>query len=82
VLFLKFGDSALGFELRVYVNQMKDRLVTISELHQTIIKEFRRKGIEIAYPQMDLHIRDVSAASWASSGAPPSTDRADPRPAG
>ena len=82
VLFLKFGDSALNFELRVYVNQMKDRLITISELHQTIIKEFRRKSIEIAYPQMDLHIRDVAAGSCGSSVPLPSTDRADPRPAG
>ncbi len=81
VLFLKFGDSALSFELRVYVNQMKDRLVTISELHQTIIKEFRRRGIEIAYPQMDLHIRDVAAGSEAWSGPPPPKDQPDPNPA-
>ncbi|AHE99434.1 mechanosensitive ion channel domain-containing protein [Thioalkalivibrio paradoxus] len=65
VLFLKFGDSALSFEMRVYVDQLKDRLVTISELHQTIIREFRSKGIEIAYPQMDLHIRDVAPMARA-----------------
>jgi potassium-dependent mechanosensitive channel len=70
VLFLHFGDSALNFELRVYVGQMKDRLATISELHQTIIKEFRRKGIEIAYPQMDLHVRDLPAAKRAGTGNP------------
>ncbi|TVP81375.1 mechanosensitive ion channel domain-containing protein [Thioalkalivibrio sp.] len=81
VLFLKFGDSALSFELRIYVNQMKDRLVTISALHQTIIKEFRRKGIEIAYPQMDLHIRDVAPGAGAASSPAPSPDRTDPRPA-
>jgi potassium efflux system protein len=81
VLFLKFGDSSLSFELRIYVNQMKDRLVTISELHQTIIKEFRRKGIEIAYPQMDLHIRDVAAEAGAPSGFVPSSDPGTQRPA-
>ncbi len=83
VLFLKFGDSALNFELRTYVNQMKDRLVTISDLHQTIIKEFRSKGIEIAYPQMDLHIRDVAAGGdpVASSAPPQAPASTDPRPA-
>jgi potassium-dependent mechanosensitive channel len=70
VLFLHFGDSALSFELRVYVNQMKDRLVTVSELHRTIIKEFRKKGIEIAFPQMDLHIRDVASEKGNESGGP------------
>jgi potassium-dependent mechanosensitive channel len=66
VLFLKFADSALNFELRVYVSQLKDRLITTSELHQTIIKEFRRKGIEIAYPQMDLHIRHMTPLTPAA----------------
>lgn len=65
VFFLKFGDSSLSFELRVYVSQLKERLITTSELHQTIIKEFRRKGIEIAYPQMDLHIRDLAPMARA-----------------
>ncbi|MCG5497027.1 MULTISPECIES: mechanosensitive ion channel domain-containing protein [Ectothiorhodospira] len=67
VFFLKFGDSALTFELRVYVCQLRERLVTISELHTTIIKRFRQEGIEIAYPQMDLHIRDM--APLAATGA-------------
>jgi potassium-dependent mechanosensitive channel len=58
-LFLKFGDSALQFELRAYVAQLRDRLTTTSDLHRAIIKEFRELGIEIAFPQMDLHIRDV-----------------------
>ncbi len=58
VFFLRFGDSALSFELRVYVCVLSDRLVTTSELHTAIIKRFRSEGIAIAYPQMDLHIRD------------------------
>ena len=53
------ADNALKFELRVYVSQMKERLLTKSELLVAIIKNFREAGIEIAYPQMDLHIRDL-----------------------
>jgi potassium-dependent mechanosensitive channel len=55
--------------------------VTISELHQAIIKEFRNKGIEIAYPQMDLHIRDVAPrrrAEPARREVPP--EPGEPRP--
>ena len=58
--FLQFGDSALTFELRVYVNQLRDRIPMTSELHTAIIKRFRKEGIEIAFPQMDLHIRDMA----------------------
>ena len=34
----------------------------ISELHRAIVKLFRERGIEIAFPQMDLHVRDVPSA--------------------
>ena len=68
VLFLSFGDSTLNFELRIYVSQMKERLVTVSDLHRAIIREFRKKGIEIAYPQMDLHVRDMVPITRAEAG--------------
>lgn len=65
VYFLNFADSSLSFELRVYVSQMRDRLVTSSELHTQILKAFRKEGIEIAFPQMDLHIRDMPERAYA-----------------
>ncbi len=65
VYFLSFADSALSFELRVYVSQMSDRLVTTSELHTQILKAFRKEGIEISFPQMDLHIRDMPERALA-----------------
>ena len=82
VFFLKFGDSALNFELRVYVSQLKDRLSTISELHQTIIREFRQKGIEIAYPQMDLHVRDMAPTARTGTRDEPGRDGPDTQPTG
>lgn len=71
VFFLRFGDSSLSFELRVFVNQLRDRLQTISELHRTIIRLFRERGVEIAFPQMDLHIRDIPAAMQRQTTAMP-----------
>lgn len=61
ILFMGFGDSSLNVELRVYIAQIADYLRTISELHCTIDREFRKAGIEIAFPQRDLHVRSIRA---------------------
>jgi small-conductance mechanosensitive channel len=59
VLFLSFGQSSLDFELRVWVLDAEDRLSVRSALHQVIDRRFREAGIEIAFPQQDLHLRSV-----------------------
>ena len=45
-----FGDNALNFVLRCYLPNLENRLVTITELHTTIDKAFRKAGITIAFP--------------------------------
>jgi len=57
VLYLNFGESALEFELRVWVLDADNWLVVSSELHQEIDRRFRKAKIEIAFPQRDLHLR-------------------------
>ncbi len=58
VRFMEFGDSSLNLELRAWstsaVNR-KGRL--ISALNFAIYDKFREQGIEIPFPQRDLHIR-------------------------
>jgi potassium efflux system protein len=51
-----FGDNALNFLLRCYLPNLDNRLVTITELHTTIDKAFRKAGITIAFPQRDVHL--------------------------
>ncbi|MCS6897697.1 MAG: mechanosensitive ion channel [Nitrospira sp.] len=59
VLFQEFGDSALHFILRVWTRDYTDRPgVLRSELNYAISRKFREHGIEIPYPQRDLHIKD------------------------
>ena len=58
-LFLAFGDSSLDFELRVWVADFNDRRSVLSELNQEINNEFADAGIEIPFPQTDLHLRTV-----------------------
>jgi potassium efflux system protein len=57
--FIAFGDSALNFELRVFVATLGDRLLVQSELLREIVRLFAEHQIEIAFPQMDLHVRDL-----------------------
>ncbi len=63
VLFMAFGDSALEFELWVYIHNIDDRFLVNSDLNFAIDQAFREAGIEIPFPQRDLHIRD-----WPSPG--------------
>lgn len=58
-LFLAFGASSLDFELRVWIPDFAEGLVVRSELNQDIEAEFDLAGIEIPFPQTDLHLRSI-----------------------
>jgi potassium efflux system protein len=60
--FLAFGASALDFELRVFFKDMEDWMAGRHELHVAIYEAFREAGIEIAFPQQDIHIRSIDGA--------------------
>jgi potassium-dependent mechanosensitive channel len=57
--FLAFGASSLDFELRVFVASLSDRLEAQNALNIRINELFAEHGIEIAFPQLDLHVRDM-----------------------
>jgi len=59
VLFLGFGDSSLLFELRAFLPDVTYFLRTKHELHMAVDAAFREAGIEIAFPQRDLHVRTI-----------------------
>ncbi len=67
VLFLGFGDSALNFELRCHINNIDTRFITTSELNFAIDALFREHGVQIPFPQRDLHIRDMPTEPRASN---------------
>ncbi len=70
-LFRGFGDSSLNFELRVFSPDVNHYLKIVHELHMEIDRAFRAEGIEIAFPQRDLHVRTVPLAQPAAPGDPP-----------
>ncbi|MEA1889209.1 MAG: mechanosensitive ion channel [Pseudomonadota bacterium] len=57
VMFLSFGDSSLNFELRFFIKDIKKRVSVLSDLNFAIDAAFRENGIEIPFPQRDVHIR-------------------------
>lgn len=60
-VFHGFGDSALNLTLRIHVGNRDLWAEIMNELHTNIAGEFRRAGIEIAFPQRDLHIRSIQS---------------------
>ncbi len=62
VFFIGFGDSALDFEIRVFVKEFADRLPGTHELHMAIERALREHGIEIPFPQRDIHLRSMDPA--------------------
>jgi small-conductance mechanosensitive channel len=57
VLFLGFGDSAINFELLVWIKQPQKQMIIKSELYFAIEASFKIYQIEIPFPQQDLHFR-------------------------
>jgi potassium efflux system protein len=55
--FDNFGDSTLNFELRVFIGSTDHLLLVRHDLLSGVDQAFRKAGIEIAFPQRDLHIR-------------------------
>jgi len=67
VFFLAFGESSLDFELRIWISDVENRRQVQSELHQEIDRRFRELGIEIAFPQRDLHVRSIDESASSTS---------------
>ena len=58
--FSDFADSALIFRVRFWITSPEFWLTAPTELRFRIDEEFKKHGIEIAFPQQDIHIRSAS----------------------
>lgn len=58
VVFWAFGDSALEFQLRVWTTRMLHRRgVFFGQLNLAIYEKFQEHGIQIPFPQRDVHFK-------------------------
>lgn len=58
VLFDEYGDSSLNFYLAVWTSSHTDKpRVLKSEIYFEIFRKFKEEGVEIPFPQRDIHIK-------------------------
>ncbi len=60
--FLGFGESALNFELRFWSARQETWFQLKSDVAVAVAKALREAGIEIPFPQRDLHVRSIGAS--------------------
>ncbi|TDT41496.1 potassium efflux system protein [Halospina denitrificans] len=53
------GDSGIDFELRVFVKDPLDIMPLSHEINAAITRDLHEAGIEIPFPQRDIHVRSI-----------------------
>lgn len=56
VAFTAFAESSLNFEIRFFLADITAQLAVTNEMRFTIFERLSREGIEIPFPQRQLHI--------------------------
>jgi small-conductance mechanosensitive channel len=63
VIFTDYGDNSLNFSLRVWTeNRSHTPAILKSDLYFDLFRRFKDAGIELPFPQRDLHIRSSDIA--------------------
>jgi small-conductance mechanosensitive channel len=60
VVFDGFGDNSLDFILRAWVSDNDQYVTTRSQIALAVNRALKERGIEIPYPQRDIHLRSVA----------------------
>ena len=58
VIFDEFANSTLNFVLNIWVDDIRSASSITSLIREKINAEFKANGIQMAYPQMDVHIKE------------------------
>jgi potassium efflux system protein len=65
VIFVGFGASSLDFAIRAWTNNYGEWVAIRSDMTIRVYDALNAAGIEIPFPQQDLHVRSVSPAAAA-----------------
>ena len=58
-----FGDSSIDLELRVWVNDPQNGIANVSsDIYLEVWRRFKEAGIQMPFPQRDLHIKSEPKA--------------------
>jgi len=58
VVLNEFADSTLNFVLKIWVDDIRTALSITSSIREKINTEFKTNGIKMAYPQLDVHLKE------------------------
>jgi len=70
VRLMEFGDSSWNMLLGAWIADPVDYYHVRSELNCAIVRKFRETGVEIPFPQRDLHIRSPLPVPLETGGQP------------
>jgi len=62
-----FGDSSLDFQLRGAWTAESRHMSVASDLRFEIFRKLKEAGIEIPFPQRDVHIRNAAAEEMSTT---------------
>ncbi len=77
VFFLNFGESTLDHELRIHVRDLGDRNPANDEINRFIDREFAKAGINIAFRQVDIFLKNFDGKQLQIGTVPKQNDQQD-----
>lgn len=54
----EFGDSSINFEILCYITHPRQKITVEDDVNMALYRKLAEEGIEIPYPQRDLHFKD------------------------
>jgi small-conductance mechanosensitive channel len=82
VQLLRLGESSLDFELLVWTGDPRNRARLVSDLNLGILSALRVSGIQIPFPQRELHLRSPSleraVSAWTRRSPPEALEEKAP----
>ena len=76
-IFEEFGNSSINFKLRFWIHSIDDRVKIRSEVAVIVDRLFREVGVEIPFPQRDLHLRSIDTNLQTQFGVKPQENSSD-----
>lgn len=70
VFFVGFGESSLDFVVWAFVRELGNRFPLMHELNTAINQALREHGIEIPFPQRDIHVRSMTLSELSELSFP------------
>jgi potassium-dependent mechanosensitive channel len=70
VFFRSFDDSGITVSVGTWIRDARDRMLASSWTTLEIWRAFRKHGIEIPFPQRDVHLRTVPPVDMPATAAP------------